>query len=245
MGMSLFLCIFYFGLVIGKPEYYERTLSVLKSDKPSKTHAPIMLIFRLVTGILIGGMCNTNYAAIAASLIQICYLLYVGIRKPYKKKFINIRAIINELSILIVLASASIYVYYVNSQNLSESNIVSICKYHAYAVLILTALTLLIDLGGVCYGIFKICSKKKTATIHPKQISDEDSEIMPRDSKMEIHPDMLQDDTNGSSEAMDKMRREYDKSERVKIRKTRDNRANVLDMTPKMEEWRMPNRRVN
>lgn len=62
---------------------------------------------------------------------------------------------------------------------------------------------------------------------------------------MEIHPDLLQDDTNISSEAMDKMRREYDRSEKKKIRKTRDNRANVLDMTPKMEEWRMPKRRLD
>jgi hypothetical protein len=62
---------------------------------------------------------------------------------------------------------------------------------------------------------------------------------------MEIHPDLLQDEASGTTDAMDKMRREYDKSEKVRIRKTRDNKANALDMTPKMEEWRMPNRRVN
>lgn len=92
-----------------KPEFFGDYKTAFKGDSLSQYHYWLVLGIRIVLACVIVGLSAINYAGFICSVIPLASIVYILVKRPYNLLYNNIRAVVNEAIILIVLC---IYGYY-------------------------------------------------------------------------------------------------------------------------------------
>jgi 4-amino-4-deoxy-L-arabinose transferase-like glycosyltransferase len=89
--ITVICCVF----VIKRNEFYSHNNKLLKKDKTARYHPVILCLYRLVVGVTLGGLFEFRYTGFIVLAMQIGYLLYIIIKRPYKKAVVSVRGIVN------------------------------------------------------------------------------------------------------------------------------------------------------
>lgn len=135
-----------------KPGRYSDTHTWLKQeDKIARVHPMILCSHRLLMGFLLGlsGVSALwGGMMVALPVVQIVYVVYYIVRRPFEKTYINVRGIFNEL---LLLTAVSIPLYYAKRVDTSASERVPI--------LMLSCITLMLSIaimGLIVYGALRL-----------------------------------------------------------------------------------------
>lgn len=111
------------GLFFGRAGLFTSTKSPLKEDKLSQAEPIIQLCFRFLLGFLVGILSSFNGASIVVTVVQLAYVAYIAVRRPYSEVLGNIRSLLNYSVASFVLIVSIIYNYTVvdGKSTVSES----------------------------------------------------------------------------------------------------------------------------
>lgn len=134
---------------------FQEELKLLKENRASTVHPFVFCIYRCCLGFFIGILSTHTFCIFVTLSVQVGYLAYICISRPYKHNYLYGRGILNESSICLHLVVLIIYDYKLTSEYTATNTAATALVWLDVIVTVGAAVT------SVCCLVYDIYSEMK------------------------------------------------------------------------------------
>ena len=167
-AVVLLMAVVHFWLMYKHDQYLEHTNKTLKHDKLSRMHPAVLFSARFLTGLAISVLSEFKYGLAGPATIQLIFLVFVIVKRPYRKTIMSVRAIFNESVIGVIFAATMAYSFDVmNASAMAGNSWAEFLSAPAWGETAFVIAALFFNLVCQVYAIYKATCSNKTAEVNP------------------------------------------------------------------------------
>jgi hypothetical protein len=161
--------------VVKKNEYFSHNNRVLKKNAFARLHPVVLCSYRTLLGAIMGATILWRFSGVVVMALQIGYLVYVTIKRPYKKAIVTVRGIATESVVLLAVSETLLYNFYFTNKMASDGGWGAITNVPIWLLLALVVLAVLFNIACMILGIYKMLCKKKSTAVHTEKVDADDT----------------------------------------------------------------------
>lgn len=167
----------HFWIMHKHKDFFEHNNQMFKQEKSARYFPMIMFCTRLVIGATLAGLSEMQFGIAVPAAFEVGYLVYVLVKRPYKKTVVSIRGIFNECVIAVIFGVTILYNFDVmNAKAMSDSAWAVYLTIPAWLGVAFVCASMLFNLSCEIYAVYKFTCYKRTAKVNPSEPPKEASE---------------------------------------------------------------------